>query len=31
MGEKVVELRGALADQMRKYLAFLLSREIGAG
>ena len=31
MGEQVVELARALADQMREHLALLLARQIGAG
>ena len=31
MGEQVVELAGALADQMREDLALLLAVQIGAG
>ena len=31
MGEQVVQLAGALADQMREHLALLLARQIGAG
>mgnify|MGYP003693856835 CR=1 FL=1 len=31
MGQQIVELAGALADQMREHLALLLARQIGAG
>src|SRR6185503_6895376 len=31
MGEQVVEIARALADQMRKHLPLLLARQIGAG
>ena len=31
MGEQVVEVAGALADQMREHFPLLLARQIGAG
>ena len=31
MGEQIVELGGALTDQMGEYLAFFLPAQIGAG